>query len=1141
MWFDTIKKEKFSDVPDGQGGKRNVSLDDRFARGRRVITPKEKKKSPRKSRNGVEGLYDYLSDSTGSPYDSSFTNKEWDSAIKELIEIVKVYKINSKGNTIPDINILELIKTDSEKKEYEQAIDRLGNKQKNALIKKIKDNFVKERNNQSFSESAQDRYDLVWRVPNNSERTMDYKIGTMLKEIKEESAGTGGKGSVMSFGISKPYTKEFEQYVARTFGSNISRSLADAAFKELLVDIKTEMTAEDKENIDTVSPEYDKLLDQEGKLSLKKAQVNSQMKYKPISLLDEEGYVYQQKHRKIIKNWNVQIKKAKKYLISRESKSYTDEYKNEEKYIFAGSKKKIVKDKNGKPKEVLYGGVLVHKKNGLPVVKKDFKNFMDKLNKENPMETLFKGDNKEKNNGLGLVKMYALLYGNEVDLQKTGIKSVKQTGLIKNLLEKSKGKRSKETETKRSTEEEFKIFSEILKQANKNKFTLAKEKSNKEMLRLLAPKIEDYLGGVRNTLNDGFKKLIINTLEGKLVKPPFKFEDYVTQEQGGKNTLILLEDIFKELKISFSIAKLTDEDVKSALETLNFDFDAFTEKMILAYDDNEVNMMNILESGRPSVDDEKLIRDVKLDLFFNDKYKKQRTNAIYEIYIQIDELEEDLNNNEITLDDENINDINTIVRMLSLLYAIAQNDDVQLDISAEDNFLEALEIIIEKSKGKVKSLGSDIDIEKVDGLKEMFEGLDLDRDRSKQEKQRDSELEIDEDDLGEMIENTQDLINNFMMSVVYDVEYTYLKTTSTMSEEDRERLFGSKKSKQLKKSYPLPEHIKRRIEQDIKDMPEKTKSQQREKLEAKQEKAMQYYNGTYPQRITEAEKERRRKEFDSGEDISDKEMEDWRKTLRNKKPPSYEVTPRENPTEPEGTIGFPKNKPATDYEPESWEENTEEVTEKERVQVNIAYKILATPNENLVNATNMYNKNEYQINILPRIQELLVKKHYSGEKSDFRTKKEIEEGSAPIDSSSFLDASRKLKVPLEETPLKITLDKVQRQSNSNNTPLYKDIRKVELKLNALDKKLDSAKDEVSVMEIGIKYLQLLTNQLPDEFEPPKMSGIEELLNKYPMTEEEYNTSTKKQMKIANDWLKQNLITNTKKKGKLLSLHTDDFN
>ena len=886
------------------------------------------------------------------------------------------------------------------------------------------------------------------------------------------------------------------------------------------------------------------------------------MKYKPISLLDEEGYVFEKKHKTKIKKWYNEIKKLKDYFITRESKSYTDEYEkgvDEGKYKFIGSKKKMVKIKGQqKQEEVMYGGILVDTE-GYPVLDKNVKKLMKTLEKENPMETLFKEDTKQKNTTLGLVKMYALLYGDELDLQKTGIKSVKRTGLIKNLLEKSKGKKNKGTDTKRTTEEEISIFSEIMKQAAKGEFILAKKKFNIEMLKLLAPKIEDYLGGVSNNLNNGFKEIIITPLNGNLPKPPFKFEDYATLD--GKITLTLLEEIFKRLNIRFSVAKLTDKDVKNTLEVLNFDFGAFTEKIISAYDDNEDNMMNILESGRPSVNDEKLIRDVKLDLFFNDKYKKQRINAIYEIYIQIDELEEDLNNNEITLDDEKIDDINTIVRMLSLLYAIALNDDIILDVAAEDNFDEALEIIIKKSKGKVKSVGSDIDIEKVNGLKEMFEGLDLDRDRSKQEKQKDSELEIDEDDLGEMIETTQELIDGFMMSVVYDVEYTYLKTTSTMSEEDIERLSGSKKSKQLKKSYPLPEHIKRKIEQDTKDMPEKTEKQQEEKKKKKQELTMQYYDGKYPQRITEAEKERRRKEFDSGEDISDKELEDWRKTLRNKKSPTYEITPRKNPIEPNRVFGEKEREQYAMTEEEArqkerresgyyntpieWEEKTEEVTEKERVQVETTYKILATPNENLVNATNMYNKTEYQINVLPRIQEILVKKHYGGEKSDFRSKTEIAEGAAPIDSSSFLDASGKLKVLLEETPLKITLINVQRQSNSNNTPLYKNIRKVELKLNALDKKLDSAKDEVSVMEIGIQYLQLLTNQLPNEFEPPKINGIEELLNKYPMTEEEYNTSTKKKMKLANskahDWLKQNLITSTKKKRKMLSLHTDDFN
>ncbi len=1168
MWFDTIKKkEKFPDVPDGRGGKRKVSLDDRFGRGRKVLLPRTKNKK-RKSRNGVEGLYDNISEENDLPYDNDFTNKEWESAITELNEIVKAYNIKSKGNTIPDLNILELIKTDSEKGEYEKAIARLNNKQKDALIKKIKENFVKEMSKQSFSEGAKDRYDLTWKVSKDSEKNMNYNLGTMFTEIKgEPNARTG---SVMPFNVPKPYTKEFENYLLRTFGSNLSRSLTDAAFKTLLEEVKEEMSSDDKKESGDSEP-YEEFFDDKGNLNLKKAQISGMMKYKPISLLDEEGYVFENKHRTKIKEWYKEIKNLKAYFITRESKSYTDEYKKEVAdgtYKFIGSKKKMVKIKGKKKQEeVIYGGILVETKTGRPVLDKDIKELMKDLEKQSPMETLFKGDKKQKNTALGLAKMYAILYGDELDLQKTGIKSVKRTGLIKNLLEKSKGKKDKGTDTKRTVEEEISIFYDIMEQAAKNKFTLAKEKANTEMLRLLAPKIEDYLGGVRNNLNEGFKKLIIPPIdgEGKLPEPPFKFEDYgVIPDEGGEITLTLLEDIYKKFNISFSVAKLTDKDVKNTLEVLNFDFNAFTEKMILAYDDNEDNMMNILESGRPSVDDEKLIRDVKLDLFFNDKYKKQRINAIYEIFIEIDELDDDIENDEITLDDEKIDEINTIVRMLTLLLAIANNDDVQIDISAEDNFEEALEKIIKKSKGKVKSLlGSDIDEKKMNRLKEIFEGLDLDRDRSKQEKQRDSELEIDEDDLGEMIEKTQEVISDFIMNVVYDVEYTYLKTTSTLSEEDSERLFGSKKSKQLKKSYPLPEHIKRRIKEDTKNI----KNEKKRKEEAKK-LARNYYDKKYPNSTPE-EKERRREEFDSGEDISDKEMEDWRKTLRNKKPSTdlYQIRPRKNPIEPKKVLGdepkeWEREQTAITEEewrdrkeqeklleenpitPSEFEEKTEKVTEKERVQVKIPYYVLSLPNENLITATTMYNQRLYKKQILPKIQELLVEKHYSGEKSDFRSKNEKKEGAAPIDPSSFLDASRKLKVPLEETPLKITLTKVQRQSNSNNTPLYKDIRKAELKLNALDKNLDSAKDDVSkLLNVTLRYLLFLTKQLPEEFEPPKLNGIAELLNKYPMTEKEYNASlilTEEQMKLANEWLKQSLTINNNKKGKILSLHTKDF-
>lgn len=1147
MWFDTIKKaEKFprpnktaegklidSVISDGRGGTRTVSLDDRFGRGRKPIRYRTKK-DDRKSRDGVEGLYDYISENNGLPYDDDFTNAEWDSSITELKEIVKDYNINIKGNTIPDLNILEIIKTDSGKREYKEAISRLDKGQKKALIDNIKKNFVKEQSKQSFSEGAKDRYDLIWRTPKDSVINMNYNLGTMFTEIKEE---TSGKGSVMPSGISKPYPKTLVNYFSRTFGMglgglrqkelNSTKILVDGALKTLLEEIREEMSSSDDKEESVEPAFYEQFLDD--KDNLKKAQVSGMMKYKPISLLDEEGYVFENKHKTKIKEWYKEIKKLKNYLITRESKSYTPEYKKKVDngdYKFVGSKKKIVRKE-----EKIYGGILVETKTGMPVLNKEVKDFMKELQKENPMETLFKGDKKQKNTTLGLAKIYAILYGDELDLQKTGVKSVKRTGLIKNLLETSKSGKDRKEDTKKTIEEEIATFADILKEAEKGKFTLANKKENKEMLRLLAPKFEDYLGGLENNLNDNYKKLILPLLP----KYPFKIEDYGSfNPPDGELTIDSLEKVFNHLNIRFNVEKLTDENVKNTLEVLKFDFGAFTEKIILAFDDSEDNMMNVLESGRPSVDDEKLIRDVKLDLFFNDKYKKQRINAIYEIYIQIDELKDDLDNNEIMLDDEKIDEINSILRMLSLLYAIALNDDILLNSSAEDNFDEALERIIEKSKGKVKGLGessNNIDAEKVKKLKEMFEELDLDRDRSKQEKQRDSELEIDEDILGEMIEATQELISDFIMNVEYDVEYTYLKTTST-----------------LKKSYPLPEHIKRKIKENTKNI-----KNEKERKKKAQELAREYYDNKNPNPTPE-EKENQKRAIAHSLKPRKVGREDWKETIR--KPPTYEITPRKNPIKfSHNFLGAAEREPTAMTEEESrakripitpseFEEKTEKVTEKERVQVKIPYHILATSNENLITAINMANKRIYKTQVLPKIQELLVKKHYSGEKSDFRTKKEIEEGSAPIDSTSFLDASNKLKIPLEKTPLKITLTNVQRQSNSNNTPLYKEIRKVELKLETLDKELDDAKDEFSEMEIGIKFLQFLTNQLPDEFEPPKMSGIKELLNKYPMTEEEYNTSTKKlsnQMKIANDWIKQSLATSTKKKGKILSLHTEDFN
>ena len=272
MWFETIKKKESFDVSDGKGvtddegnttyGKRKVSLDDRFARGRRVITPKEKKSS-RKSRDGVEGLYDNISEEYGLPYDNDFTNKEWESAITELNEIVRAYNIKSQGNTIPDLNILELIKTDSEKGEYEKATARLNNKQKDVLITKIKENFVKEMSKQSFSEGAKDRYDLTWKVSKDSVKNMNYNLGTMFTEIKSNEIKDFGR-------FRTSYNKETENYFKRTFGSNLSSPLTDAAFKTLLADVKEAMSSPDDKKESGDPEPYEKYLDDKGKLNLKK-------------------------------------------------------------------------------------------------------------------------------------------------------------------------------------------------------------------------------------------------------------------------------------------------------------------------------------------------------------------------------------------------------------------------------------------------------------------------------------------------------------------------------------------------------------------------------------------------------------------------------------------------------------------------------------------------------------------------------------------------------------------------------------------------------------------------------------------------------------------------------------------------------
>lgn len=1085
MWFETIKKKETfprqnrppkkrdSIISDGRGGTRTVSLDDRFGRGRRLISPKGEKGSPRETRKGVEGLYDYISENSGSPYDRDFKNQEWDEAIKELDNINKEYGVNLKN-----ANILELIKTDSEEGNYELAIERINKNQKEELLKKIKKNFVKKskskqgQGNISFTEKAADRYDLEWRISKNAASKMNYTVGTMFTEIEGES------DFVMPVGAStKTYSKSVEDYLARTFGTRLSRLtqkelsstkiLVDGTLKTLLEEIKEEMTSEDKKEIEELA-EYERLLDDEG--NLKKSQINSQMKYKPIGLLDEEGYIFEKRHQQKIQSWYKKIENLKKHFISRESKSYTDEYKKgveEGDYKFVGSKKKMVSKRGQKKKEEkIYGGILVEKETGLPVLDKGAKEVFKKLESENPLQTLFEGDTKVKNVALGAAKMYALLYGDELDLQKTKIKSVKQKGLLTNILERAK--KIKERSKKESSlsaeglEKEVEIFGKILEEGAKGKFVLARK--NKDKMILLAPKIEDFLGGLRNNLSKGIKNLIVEPN----AKFPFAFEDYIGYSANvGGDSLTILEDVFYDLKIDFDIEKLTSKDLKNILEGLNFDFNNFTKKIISAYEDEEDNMMNILESGRATIEDEKLIRDVKLDLFFGDKYRKQRLNSAYEILIEIDELEDDLTNDDIEIDSNMIKTITSTINTVNLLIAIIENDNDIIDTDAESNYEKALKKINEKTGNKIKV--KEVDKEKIKRLNKIFDDLDTEREQFRQEKEND-ELQVDEKDLGEMIEKTEELLDNFQLDVIYDVEYTYLKTSSV-----------------LKKSYPLPKHIKRKINEDTKNI-----ENEKERKKKAQELGMQYYDNKYPN-LTPKEKDRAKRTIEQSLKPRKVGRSDWKDTVRKPSDNLYQINPRTGKTilkPTEGTMGFPRGKVSTNLDDRtSFVDKRERVTEKIKVKVKLSYSDLGSN-------TPMQSQFIFESKVKPEAEKILRKKHAIG----------YDNTGKPI--------------PLKESPQKITItDNYSMQSNESSS-LFREIRSAKRKLNSIDKELDGARKEVSQLKVGIRYLQFLTNQLPDELNPPNISNIKDISRKpdYNLT---YKTYQEK-MKEASDWLDKNL-------------------
>ena len=539
------------------------------------------------------------------------------------------------------------------------------------------------------------------------------------------------------------------------------------------------------------------------------------LKITPINILDEKGYKINEK---ILENINKYKKENKKH------NSLGKKFFTTKKVPVLDAHNRPVYE-NKKAKKITQTKLNEEKYTSKDANESDKKEYEEWLSEGKEIITSFNSsfssENKVVNETLGYVKLYALLFGNMLDMKKTGLltkqikikdgkeqiselynKDDKRLGIfrdIENFVKDTK----RMTNTKGILEDEsqdklgkINVLRKVLEESIKNKNITAKK--NKGMLEDMAEDLQNFFSGVNINLSDGLRNLLVKPKSRWNKKLGWKKADLV--KYGKNNSEDILYDVFSALDIKLLIRTLSNTSTKELLDSINYDFNYFTEQLMSLTDDiNEMKSFYIdnydsLRSKKDISDSEieeltTKVGDRKMDIYFHDKYKNKRINSIYHWLNYLQEISSDNENYHPDItgssgldgDTQKYIPIHEVIQSIGFISILLEIDNNPISADVETDIEEIIDELSEMLKIELPNLPTDMEHEGTDvrvlltNIKQVYDDDEREREldddlRVKDEKYyntKGQETTLD-DKISDVIEQVQEYLGDFIPT--YNVE-----------------------------------------------------------------------------------------------------------------------------------------------------------------------------------------------------------------------------------------------------------------------------------------------------------------------------------------------------------------------------------
>ena len=775
MWFDTIKKE--SDKPETPQSDEKIAV-------------------------GVEGLLESLNVKYEGN-ESSISNKDWDKAETRFNWVLKEYNIEDVPNILTRTKLI----LSKNEKDPMRTLNKEYSSIKKLLLKNINSNFS------GIEFQKLKNYEKYWKVPQDSGEKMNYELGTMFSENDGVSE------------LEDAPKRDSDKFPLSPKGAGIDGRVRPKG--KTMQERKKLMEERDKKLGHIKTPFKSKLSGSFSKAfgDGTSVRVNSAMiGYKPIHILDKQGYVFEKKHQTMIKKYLKFAETGKKHLLTKKSKSFSKFLKDNSLILNEDGQISTNKDKNPQYK-IINNGSVINLTTNTPVYETTAASKKWQTERESgkhSISKLFEGDKKVLNKNFGYLMLYSLLFGEPEDLKKVNLFTVQKFGIINpilNIKETAKERNSEDSPVKGSSKEE--LFKEILLEGSENKTALL-SKNDKvfDWLKNLVDDLERFLSGNDSGLGKGIRNLIIKPGKNYNSKTGWEVSDFV--KYNGKISYEILHYIFRQMNIPFTDSQLNDDEVKSVIDLLNFEGETFVadmmEEVVLDFEEIETILGNISNREEKIIDEvgvalTRRIPEKRIEVYFGEAYKLKRITSVYLLMDKLNELEDD----EIRGSTDNvISDLQYFIQALNIIANIVEVDGGEISGAAISEFKETCKNISEKPEFKDDDLSFLLEenylyreyVVEVNSepLTDILERIKTIYDSDKETKLRDDEI-VDERNLREIIETTVELLENCTIMIPCNVKISIgnkapREMNLTISIEEKIDVHGNVKPSMINSSKP---------------------------------------------------------------------------------------------------------------------------------------------------------------------------------------------------------------------------------------------------------------------------------------------------------------------------------------------------